>query len=1033
MKKIFHISDIHIRLYQRHAEYQRVFDEFYRILDNRHTPGDIIVIAGDVVHSKNEMSPELLKITSNFLKNCADRMPTILILGNHDLNLQNSTRMDVLTPIVELLNHPQLYFWRETGVYSLDGIHFSVMSVLDPPDKWPRASILPSGKKIALHHGAVHGSMTDLSHMIQNETVRVDLFDGFDLVLLGDIHKHQYLDQSRRIAYSSSPIQQNQGESLSNHGIIIWNLDDFSSEFVPLNNDYGYFTFEINNGKWENPTTLPKYVRARVRYANSSIEQVAEIVKSNSSQYLDIIYENLDQTAGSSSSTIHDNFHDVEYQNSLICDFLRDIYAPDDEILDAIRHINREINSSLVSKSHPNFIWHLKSFEFSNMFSYGENNFIDFEKMSGVYGLFAPNAAGKTSLLSSLSFCLFDKCPVGSKGIYVLNNLKDEFKCKVSFSIGSDIYTIERRGTRTPKSVRVDVDFWKEHPNGDIENLNGEDRDGTNKNIREIIGTYEDFVMVTLSTQLDNQSFIEKTQKERKELLYRFLNLSVFEELWNKGKEILKEKSIHLSGIDVVKLTLQESEITEELSRHEIQLELLKKREEDLRIQMRELDEEIRSRYMHINETIENIDIDDILIKIEKNQQEQRDLLVIIEKIIADIGVLENQVSNFVSSKDEIDQIEIQVNHLTEVSKNNSILQRTLDKLNFEIKSCEEKINHLSKHEYDPNCRFCIRNPFVIDATSAKEKIGQLLEKRSKIENEIRSNGDCSEIGALKSKSNLLKELERIHLDRSNKIKFEHERLMRAEQRQINLQNEYEQLTNQKLKYEQQEVSILKNKLIQSEISSLEYRQNAIESEIHKMVRPDIERTISEIAKCEEKIGKIRSDISRFNEYKSVCNIYEMYVKATSKEGVPYRILSSIIPSLETNINRYLNSFCDFNIKFEMVDDKNINANVIYSERKFWPIELSSGMERFIIGQVIRMGLMSISNLPRPNFVAIDEGFGVLDSENLNSIGMLFSHMKDNSKLILCISHIDALKDAVDDSFFVENENGFSKIRYEGE
>ena len=47
-------------------------------------------------------------------------------------------------------------------------------------------------------------------------------------------------------------------------------------------------------------------------------------------------------------------------------------------------------------------------------------------------------------------------------------------------------------------------------------------------------------------------------------------------------------------------------------------------------------------------------------------------------------------------------------------------------------------------------------------------------------------------------------------------------------------------------------------------------------------------------------------------------------------------------------------------------------------------LELTSGMEKFISSLAIRVALINVSNLPRPNFLAIDEGFGTLDSENLN-------------------------------------------------
>ena len=48
-------------------------------------------------------------------------------------------------------------------------------------------------------------------------------FDGYDYTLLGDIHKHQFLIPDK-MAYAGSLIQQNHGETLHNHGFIIWDL-----------------------------------------------------------------------------------------------------------------------------------------------------------------------------------------------------------------------------------------------------------------------------------------------------------------------------------------------------------------------------------------------------------------------------------------------------------------------------------------------------------------------------------------------------------------------------------------------------------------------------------------------------------------------------------------------------------------------------------------------------------------------------------------------------------------------------------------
>ena len=58
-------------------------------------------------------------------------------------------------------------------------------------------------------------------------------------------------------------------------------------------------------------------------------------------------------------------------------------------------------------------------------------------------------------------------------------------------------------------------------------------------------------------------------------------------------------------------------------------------------------------------------------------------------------------------------------------------------------------------------------------------------------------------------------------------------------------------------------------------------------------------------------------------------------------------------------------------------------------------------MEKFIASLAIRVGLINVSNLPRPNFLAIDEGFGNLDSSNLNSIFRLFDYLKTEFDYII--------------------------------
>ena len=62
--------------------------------------------------------------------------------------------------------------------------------------------------------------------------------------------------------------------------------------------------------------------------------------------------------------------------------------------------------------------------------------------------------------------------------------------------------------------------------------MNDEQRRTTDVNIRKYIGTYDDFILTTMSLQNNNTVFIDKTQKERKELMAQFMGLGVFDELY---------------------------------------------------------------------------------------------------------------------------------------------------------------------------------------------------------------------------------------------------------------------------------------------------------------------------------------------------------------------------------------------------------------------------------------------------------------------------------------------------------------------
>jgi DNA repair exonuclease SbcCD ATPase subunit len=85
-------------------------------------------------------------------------------------------------------------------------------------------------------------------------------------------------------------------------------------------------------------------------------------------------------------------------------------------------------------------------------------------------------------------------------------------------------------------------------------------------------------------------------------------------------------------------------------------------------------------------------------------------------------------------------------------------------------------------------------------------------------------------------------------------------------------------------------------------------------------------------------------------------------------------------------------------------------------------------MEKFVSSLAIRTALIGISTLPRPNFMAIDEGFGALDQGNLGSMFIFFDYLKTQFKFVMIISHIDSMRDVVDKHLEINKIEGRSKI-----
>jgi DNA repair exonuclease SbcCD ATPase subunit len=230
-------------------------------------------------------------------------------------------------------------------------------------------------------------------------------------------------------------------------------------------------------------------------------------------------------------------------------------------------------------------------------------------------------------------------------------------------------------------------------------------------------------------------------------------------------------------------------------------------------------------------------------------------------------------------------------------------------------------------------------------------------------------------------------------------------------------------------KYYEQEQDIVYNSNIEKEIQTTEDNLSDTNYKLDKVNR-EINSVFAEIKVLDTKRKNILDNIDKVADLEKKYEAYEYYLDAVKRDGVPYELITKALPTIEGEVNNILSQLVDFQMIFEM-DGKNINNYIVYDQDNIWPLELSSGMERFISSLAIRVGLINVSNLPRSNFLAIDEGWGTMDSDNLNSVYNLFQYLKSQFQFTLIVSHIDSMRDAVDTLLEVKKEKGFSNIIYD--
>ncbi len=1048
MTTFAHISDTHIRNVKYHEEYKKVFKDIYESLEN--DKPDYIIHTGDIAHTKTQLSPEYFELCADFLKNLADIAPTYIILGNHDGNLKNDNRQDAISPVIEALQHPNLHLLKNSGETQItNSICLNVLSVFDR-DNWA----VPSDKSmvnIALYHGAIMGCEINEEWNLEHGEDDINIFTNFDYAMLGDIHKTQKLDPAGRVWYAGSTVQQNFGESLYK-GYLLWDIRDkekFNVEKRLFMSPRPFYTIEINQDGTLPKADVPKNARLRlVSNYNLPLVKLRMACDYANAKWSPYTINFVNRAGYSEGSSIQQdgksiNMRDQNVQEKYIKSFLSDREITDD-VLERILELNREYSKQIKSSADVsrNIVWKLRKMKWNNLFNYGENNEIDFEKLNGLVGIFGKNYSGKSSIIDAALFGLFNTTSKGErKNVHIVNQNREKAKCQLEIGVGDDTYKITRnletykkklRGKET-KEVKTELDFTRwalsKHP----ESNNGTTRNETDEIIRKTFGNYSDFMITSMASQMDAFGFINEGSTKRKEILAKFLDLKMFEAKHKLAKKDSAEKKgviKHLNSTDWrKKLKWNQEALSEILEDVADQTDLCEKHTARTNILL----EEQRTIEDQISAVgTESIDIKALNKMLANKQKQVSKASQTIEKGVDRLSAqegLQKQLRAFIEDFD-IASCEEQITKHKGLLEDISIIERNIRSIKMEIANYQNKIDLLHDHEYDPDCQYCSNNQFVKEAEEAKTLIEQSKEALKRFEYDLELTNDK------KDAINIVyieAELEDYNLKfrevktNAAKIKSIKAEISASKSKKALTKKEIEEINNKVTHY-------YENQEAYDNLESLQRDLKAIKLTI-AMKMNDIEvcnkkvlKLMSEEGTTRRLIEEAKEHIQQIEDAEKEFIAYDLYIQAMHANGVSYQVIKSMLPIINKEISSVLNTIVDFEVFFDNVDNK-LEIYIKHPKYDPRPLSMGSGAEKTIASMAIRLALISVTNLPKSELFILDEPATALDQDHMEGFIRLLQMIKGQFKTVLLISHLESLKDIVDMTIDIQKTDGYAKVK----
>ena len=345
------------------------------------------------------------------------------------------------------------------------------------------------------------------------------------------------------------------------------------------------------------------------------------------------------------------------------------------------------------------------------------------------------------------------------------------------------------------------------------------------------------------------------------------------------------------------------------------------------------------------------------------------------------------------------------------------------------VQTHESQTQILNKHDWFETNDTCKKCSFLTGAFAAKQ---ELVEERLWIDN---AGKEKDELWNFISTSDFLKD-EKLY-DSCNKEKNTTDTKVENlevifENIKLQLELERNKLSSHKEEeknYKKNENSIKYNEEVGKSIKKVDGTLVGLETNL-RSVDEEITKHNTLLGQITQKITDLGGNIEVLKEIEKKYVLHELLMDAFSNDGIPLMILNRAVPLINNEIKKVLSNITNFEVFLEVDTEAHDLLIFIDDGTSRRRIELGSGMEKTLTALTIRSALSNISLLPTCNLFVIDEGFGTLDSENINHMNMLLGYLKSKFENVLIISHIESMQDITNNVINIhKNERGYSSIK----